>query len=299
VHRRSRNHVQKNAEFHSNASIGTDKSPSPIALSLKEGQSFDEEEEDFSPQLCLFCNIESTSLDSNLTHMSHAHSFFIPNAEYLLDVESLLSYLFAIVSVFRECLFCGRLKNTKFGVRDHMRGKGHCKLNLDHDEHQLSQFYDFSGNGYEQDDEEELGEEVAPALNEGELLLPSGKIVGRRSRARSAHHNHPKRPSSELSSQRQQCSTETEFEIATTGPMISMESPDRTIAMRAGTSTSLIGLSEFQRRALMAVELKVEKMESRARNEYQSKVEKGGNKQKTYRVSSIGKKAGGLEKRLG
>ena len=81
--------------------------------------------------------------------------------------------------------------------------------------------------------------------------------------------------------------------------MISMESPDRTIAMRAGTSTSLTGLSEFQRRALMAVELKVEKMEARARNEYLSMVEKGGNKQKTYRVSSIGKKAGGLEKRLG
>jgi pre-60S factor REI1 len=49
----------------------------------------------------------------------------------------------------------------------------------------------------------------------------------------------------------------------------------------------------------MAVELKEEKLEARARNEYQSKVEKGGNKQKTYRVSSIGKKAGGLEKRLG
>ncbi|RDL38290.1 uncharacterized protein BP5553_02630 [Venustampulla echinocandica] len=292
AHLRSRNHVSK-------ASIGADKSPSRNALSLKEGRSSDEEEEeeeDFSPQQCLFCNVESASLESNLTHMSHAHSFFIPNAEYLIDVESLLSYLFAIVSLFHECLFCGSLKSTKFGVRDHMRGKGHCKLNLEDDVHQLKQFYDFSGNVDEQDDEKELGEEVTLALDEDELHLPSGKILGRRSHAHSPYHNHPKRPLSGSSSRQQHRLTANEFE---TEPIIPKESQDRRIVMRAGTSTSLIGVSEAQKRALMAVELKMEKMEARARNEYQSRVEKGGNKQKTYRVASMGKKAGGLEKRLG
>jgi pre-60S factor REI1 len=72
----------------------------------KEGQPSDEEE-NFSPLLCLFCHVESTSLDSNLTHMSHVHSFFIPDAEYLIGVKSLLSYPFVIVSVFHECLLWG------------------------------------------------------------------------------------------------------------------------------------------------------------------------------------------------
>lgn len=300
AHLRSRNHVQKYAEFHSEASIGADESPSPSALSLTKGQSADEKEEDFSPQQCLFCNVESTSLESNLTHMSHAHSFFVPNAEHLIDVESLLSYLFAIVSVFHECLFCGRLKSTKFGVQDHMRGKGHCKLNFEHDdEHQLEQFYDFPRNADEQDDENER-EEGALALDEDELHLPSGKILGRRGRASGPYHNHPKRSSSASPSRpQQQRPTENEIGTTTTGPLMPVKSQDRRIAMRAGTHTSLVGVSEVQQRALMAVELKMEKMEARARNEYQSRVEKGGNKQKTYRVASMGKKAGGLEKRLG
>jgi len=40
-------------------------------------------------------------------------------------------------------------------------------------------------------------------------------------------------------------------------------------------------------------------METRAMNERQHWVDKGGNKQKRYKVASMGKKQGGLEKRLG
>src|ERR1700722_1908465 len=42
---------------------------------------------------CLFCTTASSSLDSNLSHMSVARSFFIPDAEYLIDITGLLSYL--------------------------------------------------------------------------------------------------------------------------------------------------------------------------------------------------------------
>jgi pre-60S factor REI1 len=292
AHLKSRNHTQKSAEFNSKASFASDECPSLSTLSLnsrEEGQPADEEE-NFSPLQCLFCNVESTSLDPNLSHMSHAHNFLIPDAEYLIDVESLLSYLFAIVSVFHECLFCGSIRSTKFGVQDHMREKGHCKLDFEDDELQLKQFYDFSGDV--DDDGEEVGAEVTLFPDEDELRLPSGKTLGHRSRARYFRQNISVRSSSALPS-RQQLLTEAEFETVPTALK------DRRVAMRTGTSTSMIGVPELQQRALMAIEKKMLEIETRARNEYQSKVEKGGNKQKSYRVIGLGKKRGGLEKRLG
>jgi pre-60S factor REI1 len=288
AHLKSRNHIQKSAGSNSTASFVSDESPS-LNTSVEEDQPPDDEQK-FNPRQCLFCNSESPSLDSNLTHMSHTHSFFIPDAEFLIDVESLLSYLFVIISVFHECLFCGSSKSTKFGVQDHMRGKGHCKVDFEDDEHQLKEFYDFSEDT--DGDGEELEEGVTVVPDEDELRLPSGKILGHRSRARYFRQKSSRRSSSPSLSQ-QQLLTEGESE------MVPTESKDRRVAMRAGTSTSMIGVPELQQRALIAVEKKILRMETTARNEYQSILERGGNKQKSYRAIGIGKKQGGLEKRLG
>ena len=238
-------------------------------------------------------------MDSNLTHMSHAHSFFIPDAEYLIDMESLLSYLFAVVSVFHECLSCGSSKSTKFGVQDHMRRKGHCKVDFEDDEHDLKQFYDFSEDVDDEGDQPKTEVSLFPNEDD-ELRLPSGKVLGHRSRARLFRQHLSDHPSSSSSS-RQQLLTEAEAETeaANESETAALESTDRRLAMRAGTSTSLIGVPEPQRRALIAIEKKMEKMETRAKNEYQHWLEKGGNKQKRYKVASLGKKQGGLEKRLG
>ena len=299
AHLKSRNHAPKTVETDSNASFSSDESPLSTLSSdtHKEDQSA-KNEESFSPLQCLFCNVESASMDSNLTHMSHAHSFFIPDAEYLIDMESLLSYLFAVVSVFHECLFCGSSKTTKFGVQDHMRGKGHCKADFEADEHGLKQFYDFSGDVDDEGDQPKT--EVSLVSSEDELRLPSGKVLGRRSRARLFRQDLSDHPSS-LSSSRQQNHTgaEAETKAENESETVSMQSTDRRLAMRAGTSTSLIGVPEFQHRALIAIEKKMEKMETREKNEYQHVLEKLGNKQKRYKVAGIGKKQGGLEKRLG
>lgn len=248
------------------------------------------EEETFNPRQCLFCNTETTSLDSNLEHMALAHSFFVPDTEFLIDVESFLSYLFAIISRFHECLLCGSLKTTRFAVQDHMRGKGHCKIDLEDDEHQFGEFYDFSTGS--SDETERLKEEVVLDLNDEELCLPSGKILGHRSHVNRSRRHVVERSKSSSSSQLQ-LTSEVDSEPLPT------ESVDTRIVPRAGTSTSLVGVPELQRRALIAVEKHTLRMEMTARNEYQSHVEKGGNKQKTYRAAGIGKKQGGLEKRLG
>ena len=299
AHLKSRDHAQKTAATGSKASFLSDEPPpsTPLLDTHEEDQS-PNREETFSPLQCLFCNVESASMDSNLTHMSHAHSFFIPDAEHLTDMESLLSYLFAVVFVFHECLFCGNSKSTKFGVQDHMRGKGHCKVDFEDDEHDLKQFYDFSGD--EDNEGDQPVSEMALVLDEDELRLPSGKALGHRSRARIFHRDLSDHPSSSSSS-RQQLHTEVgaKPEAEDKSETVPMESTDRRLAMRAGTSTSLIGLPEFQHRALIAIEKKMEKLETRERNEYQHVVEKGGNKQKRYKVASMGKKQGGLEKRLG
>ena len=302
AHLKSRNHAQKTAEKDPKYSSLSDESPlSTSSLHTdEEMQSTDEEadEESFSPTQCLFCIVESATMDSNLTHMLHAHSFFIPNTEFLIDMESLLSYLFAVVSVFHECLSCGSSKTTKFGVQDHMRRKGHCKVDFEDDEHDLNQFYDFSGDVDDEGDQPKTKVTLDP--NEDEFRLPSGKTVGHRSRARFYRQHLTEHPSSSTSP-RQQLLTDTEAEIEAEAESehVPIQSTDRRLAMRAGTSSSLIGVPELQRRALIAIEKKMEKMEIRAKNEYQHVLEKGGNKQKRYKVASLGKKQGGLEKRLG
>lgn len=42
---------------------------------------------------CMFCPHQSENFLDNVKHMSVAHSFFIPDADYLVDMEGLLVYL--------------------------------------------------------------------------------------------------------------------------------------------------------------------------------------------------------------
>ena len=42
---------------------------------------------------CLFCPHVSDTLEKNIEHMTVEHSFFIPDVEYLVDLEGFISYL--------------------------------------------------------------------------------------------------------------------------------------------------------------------------------------------------------------
>jgi pre-60S factor REI1 len=302
---RSHNFIQRSDEVNSRAS------PAPaeqLPLEVQEeDQDCDEEDEAFQPHQCLFCNLVSDSLDSNLSHMSLAHSFFIPDANYLVDVESFLSYLFAVISTFRECLFCGCLKSTKLGVQDHMRGKGHCRIDFENGEHRFKEFYDFSQDLDEEDTEMEnsprpdldnekeknkMEDRPRVILESEEVLLPDGRTLRHRSRPRFSRRRISRQAALTDSTQLQ---LQSDAEPSARTP----EPKGRSVVLRSGTSTSMVGVTELQRRALIAVEAKILQTETRKRNEYQSQVEKGGNKQKTFRAAGIGKKQGGLEKRLG
>ncbi|EPS99867.1 hypothetical protein FOMPIDRAFT_1050208 [Fomitopsis schrenkii] len=102
-----------------------------------------------SPTQCLFCTQTSSSLQDNLTHMSAVHSFFIPDAEYLVDLSGLTTYLGEKIAVGNVCIYCngkGREFRTLDAVRKHMLDKGHCKIAYDTegDRLEISDFYDFS-----------------------------------------------------------------------------------------------------------------------------------------------------------
>ena len=101
------------------------------------------------PTQCLFCPEASSTLTDNLSHMSSAHSFFVPDVEYLVDLTGLITYLGEKIAVGNVCIHCngkGREFRTLEAVRKHMIDKGHCKIAYDNetDRLELSDYYDFT-----------------------------------------------------------------------------------------------------------------------------------------------------------
>ena len=88
-----------------------------VARDVAEGESKDGEEMmteviiegdigDWDPKQCLFCSKKSKDIDSNLAHMLKDHGFFVPDIEYLIDIDGLLKYLGAKISLGHICLYC-------------------------------------------------------------------------------------------------------------------------------------------------------------------------------------------------
>lgn len=177
----------------------------------------EEDDQNVDPKECLFCNVTSNTLQENVDHMYNNHSFFIPDKEHLTDQEGLIGYCAEKVKLGHVCLYCQKAFQSSADTKRHMESKGHCKIRyeegIDLDEFEV--FYDFSTANKiflgtknddvdydmaESDDDEEWedveGEEEGTDFYDGyknaihkhgfgltelgELILPSGKIVGHR-----------------------------------------------------------------------------------------------------------------------
>lgn len=57
---------------------------------------------------CLFCTHTSSTTQANVEHMRAAHSFVIPEEEYLVDLEGLLRRLGEEVGTWNVCVYCGK-----------------------------------------------------------------------------------------------------------------------------------------------------------------------------------------------
>lgn len=106
---------------------------------------------------CLFCNFDSPDIDTNVTHMEKIHGMFIPERQYLENLNGLLTALTEKIYKYHECLYCQKLKPTVFGLQTHMRDTGHCKIPFDTEEQQLEigDFYDFRSTYSDAEDEDE------------------------------------------------------------------------------------------------------------------------------------------------
>lgn len=120
---------------------------------------------------CLFCNQESQDVASNVAHMERSHGMFIPEKQYLVDLEGLLASLQQCIQEYHECLVCGKVKSTAFAVQTHMRDTAHCKIPYTTEEEQLEigEFYDFRGT-YSDDDEEMESDDEESMHNGGARL---------------------------------------------------------------------------------------------------------------------------------
>lgn len=161
-----------------------------------------EEKSKIAPRLdpehdCLFCQHSSADLEANVEHMTHQHSFFIPDLEYVIDLKGLLAYLGDKISVANLCLYCdvmgGRAFASMEAARRHMQDKGHTKVafhETDDSAEEFADYYDYSPSweaAGEAPDEE--GADTLAVLNgrqqafvdQMDLVLPGGQRLGHRS----------------------------------------------------------------------------------------------------------------------
>ena len=66
---------------------------------IEEVDSDEWEDEPIDITECLFSGYRSSSMEKNLKYMSVHHSFFLPDAEFITDLEGLLRYLGAKVNI--------------------------------------------------------------------------------------------------------------------------------------------------------------------------------------------------------
>lgn len=114
------------------------------------------------PDTCLFCDKKSNDANSNVIHMNLMHGFFVPEEQYVIDLDGLLEYLGFKVGAGCTCIWCNKQFSSLHGVRLHMLYKDHCKIYFNQDKavEEFKEFYDYSM------------QEVIPMKSLSQLELP-------------------------------------------------------------------------------------------------------------------------------
>ena len=127
---------------------------------------------------CMFCNYDSPNLKLNAMHMTKFHGMFIPEQNYLVDLDGLVAWLHNKVTETHECLFCHKVKGSTESIQTHMRDKGHCMIafETEGDMIDVGQFYDFSSTYSDEEFDEDLMDDVeeehtSPFRKDGRKVL--------------------------------------------------------------------------------------------------------------------------------
>lgn len=101
---------------------------------------------EIDPCQSLFDSFISESVQANVTRMHQLYGFFIPDQEYLVDLEGLLGYAQEKIKLGHTCLYCQKLFSTWQGCQRHMVSLSHTKLKYERgiDLDEWDPFYDFT-----------------------------------------------------------------------------------------------------------------------------------------------------------
>ncbi|KAF1991031.1 hypothetical protein K402DRAFT_409903 [Aulographum hederae CBS 113979] len=266
----------------------------PASSSEKVPEAEEEIFEKVPPTKCLFCNMNSTSLDANIDHMSSQHGLFIPSRNQLSDLESFLGYLATIIFEYHECLYCGLEKPTVDGVQAHMRDKGHCMINVDA-ESELLDFWELSDSEGEDDggnEGKDRAKSPAIKLSETEMRLPSGAVINSRSdttqlrvkpgiarsRTKGSQYRLKRDEMKAIAAAENQDPAAEEQ----SGP--SRSTNDRRVAVRG--EMGLLGVPEAERRSLQITEKKMKKREAVAKSAQRHAMEQQPTKMIYYKTEN-------------
>lgn len=217
----------------------------------------DVEMQSLDPTKCLFCLQACSTTENNIAHMETSHGFQVPRIESLQEgLEPLLWYLDLVINHFYSCLYCGRSKHSGEATRAHMLDKGHCMLDMSPGS-EYHEFWETSGasnGGHENQPDNRM-------LSSNEMSLGSGRIVmSRKSDARTPRRNRTASSKDETSMVLRQQADDAEPEPArdTVTKELQLLSPRDRMGM--------IGLSNAERRLVLATEKRLRSQQSRAWN---------------------------------
>jgi pre-60S factor REI1 len=155
------------------SALGVDEMETSSATASSVTAQDDETPNETRLKRCLFCNFQSPSIPLNAAHMERIHGMFVPERTYLVDLDGLIGSLYEKIHIDHECLYCGKLKPTVFGLQTHMRDKGHCKIPFDTEDQQLEigEFYDFTSTYSDVEDESDSEDELPGKKQSGGVKL--------------------------------------------------------------------------------------------------------------------------------
>ena len=140
-----------------------------------------------APTISIFDDKKFDTVAECVDYMAIKYGFFIPDIEYMIDLEGFLTYLGEKVKLGGYCLYCQKHLFPGRPCQNHMISKSHCKIAYEEgvDLEEFEDFYDFTssyaemGMGEEDDEEDEDKPEIH--VNDiGELVLLDGRTVGHR-----------------------------------------------------------------------------------------------------------------------
>lgn len=162
---------------------------------------------------CVYCGVNNHDIESNVRHSFSKHGLYIPERLFLVDLESLLTYLGEMIVVEKICMVCGFQGKNLESIRQHVNSKGHCRIPYETKEERLllAHLYDFTlseepETPHESPSKVKFDDSPVQILSDGinsnyttvnidptgvELTLPTGSRIGHRSMMRYYRQNIP------------------------------------------------------------------------------------------------------------